>query len=96
MAYTKIHAIKATVNKAIKYIINPDKTDGQMLVDSFACSPETADKEFDFALNQNMIPGPNKAFHLIQSFMPGEVNYDEAHQIGQELADRLLQENILM
>lgn len=91
MAYTKIHAIKATVNKAIKYIINPDKTDGQMLVDSFACSPETADKEFDFALNQNMIPGPNKAFHLIQSFMPGEVNYDEAHQIGQELADRLLQ-----
>ena len=26
----------------------------------------------------------------IQSFMPGEVSYDEAHMIGQELADRLL------
>lgn len=91
MAYTKIHAVKATVGKAVKYIINPDKTDGKMLVDSFACSPETADKEFDFALKQTMIPGPNKAFHLIQSFMPGEVNYDEAHKIGQELADRLLQ-----
>ena len=28
MAYTKIHAIKATVDKAIDYICNPDKTDG--------------------------------------------------------------------
>ena len=27
MAYTKIHAIKATVDKAIDYICNPDKTD---------------------------------------------------------------------
>ena len=43
MAYTKIHAIKATVNKAIKYITNPAKTDGKMLVDSFGCTPETAD-----------------------------------------------------
>ena len=25
MAYTKIHAIKATVDKAIEYICNPDK-----------------------------------------------------------------------
>ena len=25
MAYTKIHAIKATVDKAIDYICNPDK-----------------------------------------------------------------------
>lgn len=27
MAYTKIHAIKATVDKAIDYICNPEKTD---------------------------------------------------------------------
>jgi len=90
MAYTKIHAIKATVNKAVNYIINPAKTDGKMLVDSFACSPESADMEFNFALKKTITAGPNKAFHLIQSFMPGEVSYDEAHQIGQELADRLL------
>lgn len=32
----------------------------------------------------------NKAFHLIQAFSPGEVSYEEAHQIGKELADRLL------
>lgn len=27
MAYTRIHAIKATVDKSIAYIRNPDKTD---------------------------------------------------------------------
>ena len=38
MAYTKIHAIKATVDKAIDYICNPDKTDEQIYVSSFACA----------------------------------------------------------
>ena len=90
MAYTKIHAIKATVNKAIAYITNPEKTDEKMLVDSFACSPESADIEFDFALKKTISAGPNTAYHLIQSFMPGEVSYDEAHAIGKELAERLL------
>ena len=42
MAYTKIHAIKATVDKAIEYICNPDKTDEQIYVSSYACAPETA------------------------------------------------------
>ena len=90
MAYTKIHTIKATVNKAIAYITNPEKTDEKMLVDSFACSLESADIEFDFALKKTISAGPNKAYHLIQSFMPGEVSYNEAHAIGKELADRLL------
>ena len=27
MAYTKIHAIKASVSAAVNYIINPNKTD---------------------------------------------------------------------
>ena len=56
MAYTKIHAIKATVDKAIDYI----------------CSP-------------------NKAYHLIQAFAPGEVSYEEAHRIGKELAGKVLE-----
>lgn len=33
----------------------------------------------------------NKAYHLIQSFLPGEVSFEEAHQIGMELADRVLE-----
>ncbi len=91
MAYTKIHAITATVNKAVDYICNPTKTDEGILISSYGCSPETAAYDFRFALSKNSQSDPNKAYHLIQSFLPGEVSYKEAHQIGVELADRLLE-----
>lgn len=90
MAYTRIHAIKATVDKSIAYICNPDKTDGELYVSSFGCSAQTAYLEFAFANGKNIKNGDNLAHHLIQSFAPGEVSFDEAHQIGKELADRLL------
>ena len=90
MAYTKIHAVKATVHKAIKYICNPEKTDGNLLVTSYACAPETAAYDFKAALSRTNASDGNLAFHLIQSFAPGEVEYDEAHQIGIELADKIL------
>ena len=91
MAITKIHAIQATVHKAVNYICNPDKTDENILISSFGCSPETAAFDFKFALSKTNQDDPNKAFHLIQSFIPGEVSYKEAHQIGVELADKLLE-----
>ena len=90
MAYTKIHPIKTTVNKAITYICNPNKTDEKILISSYACSPETAAMDFRFTLSKTSSADTNKAYHLIQSFVPGEVTYDMAHQVGQELADRLL------
>ncbi|MDD3140914.1 MAG: relaxase/mobilization nuclease domain-containing protein, partial [Lachnospiraceae bacterium] len=91
MAYTKIHAIKATVHKAIAYICNPSKTDASILVTSFGCSPETAHYDFKFALSKTNQSDEKKAFHIIQSFLPGEVAYVEAHQIGMEFANKLLQ-----
>ena len=90
MAITKIHAVWASVQKAVDYICNPDKTDGEMLVDSYACSPATAGVEFDMALSHGTGRGRNKAFHLIQSFAPGEVDAETAHRIGQELAEQFL------
>ena len=90
MAITKIHAIWASVQKAVDYICDPDKTDGEMLVDSFGCSPKTAGVEFDMALSHGSGRGKNKAFHLIQSFAPGEVDAAAAHKIGMELAESLL------
>lgn len=91
MAYTKIHAIKATINKAIDYICTPDKTDDKIFISSFACSPETAGLDFKYTLDHCRENSPNKAYHLIQAFAPGEVNFEEAHTIGQELADSVLQ-----
>ncbi len=91
MAYTRIHAIKATVQKALKYICNLEKTDGQILIDSFACGIETAHYDFMDALSKSSGVGDKQAFHLIQSFAPGEVDFDTAHQVGIELADKLLE-----
>ena len=47
MAITKIHAIKSTLGKALAYIENPDKTDGQMLVSGYNCEPQTAFIDFE-------------------------------------------------
>lgn len=91
MAYTRIHAVKATVQKALKYICNPEKTDGQILIDSFACGIETAHYDFMDALSKSSGVGDKQAFHLIQSFAPGEVDFNTAHQVGIELADKLLE-----
>ena len=87
MAVTKIKPVKSTLKKALDYIQNPDKTDGKMLVSSFGCSPETADIEFEFTIAQALNRGNNLAHHLIQSFEPGEVDYQKAHEIGKQLAD---------
>ena len=87
MAVTKIKPVKSTLSKALDYIENPDKTDGKMLVSSFGCSYETADIEFGYTLSQARDKGNNLAFHLIQSFAPGEVDYEKAHEIGRQLAD---------
>ena len=87
MAVTKIKPVKSTLKKALDYIQNPDKTDGKMLVSSFGCSPETADIEFEFTIAQALNRGNNLAHHLIQSFAPGEVDYQKAHEIGKQLAD---------
>ena len=87
MAVTKIKPIKSTLSKALDYIQNPAKTDGKMLVSSFGCSYETADIEFGFTLSQALDKGNNLAHHLMQSFEPGEVDYEKAHEIGRQLAD---------
>ena len=95
MATTKIHAIKSTVGKAIKYICNEQKTDHNVLISSYGCGVQSAEFDFKFLLGKNQSSGPNSepnlAYHLIQSFAPGEVTGEEAHAISQELADRLLQ-----
>ena len=62
-----------------------------MFVSSYACSPETAAYDFKYTLDHCRENSPNKAYYLIQAFAPGEVGFEEAHRIGKELADKLLE-----
>ena len=90
MAVTKNHPINSTLKKAIEYICNPDKTDGTLLVDSYCCTPETADIEFAWTHKKAAEKTTHLARHLIQSFSPGETTPEQAHEIGKQLADEIL------
>ena len=90
MAITKIHPIKSTLNLAIDYIVNGDKTDDQILVSTHKCHQETAHTQFLRTRNDAGTKGNVLARHLIQSFLPGETTPEIAHQIGMELCKKIL------
>ncbi len=92
MAITKNHPINSTLKKAIEYICNPDKTDGTLLIDSYGCTPETADIEFEWTRKKAKDNGKEShlARHFIQAFEPGETTPEQAHEIGKKLADEIL------
>ena len=91
MAVTKIHPIKTTLKKAIDYICNGDKTDDEIYVTTHLCSRENAHKEFELTKKQFGSKTKILAHHLIQSFVPEEVSFEEAHQVGIELCDKILE-----
>ena len=73
MAVTKIKPIRGTVNKAIAYILDPQKTDDAFYVSSYGCAAsDAAAKEFEWtrnlAIQQGMQMPKVLARHLIQSF----------------------------
>ena len=80
------------LNEKIKYIIDPDKTtyNGERLVSGYECSSESAAKEFMFVKsfyeeNTNRY-NSRLAYHLVQSFKPGEIEPERAHEIAYEAA----------
>ncbi|MDU5362659.1 MAG: relaxase/mobilization nuclease domain-containing protein [Finegoldia magna] len=91
MAVTKIHPIKTTLKKAIDYICNGDKTDDEIYVTTYLCSRENAHKEFELTKKQFNSRTKTLAHHLIQSFVPEEVSFEEAHQVGIELCEKILE-----
>ena len=91
MAVTKIHPIEKTLYLALDYIMNEDKTDEKILISSFACNPKTAHLEFEQTKKECNSKAKILARHLIQAFAPGETTPEQAHQIGLELCERILQ-----
>ena len=93
-----------TVGQAISAIIdyteNPQKTDGGRLITSWQCDSRIADAEFLFTKNQYIqktgrVRGEDDviAYHLRQSFVPGEITPEDANRLGCELAKRFTKGN---
>ena len=108
MATTRImplHTGKGrTVGKAISdiidYVENPEKTDHGRLITSYQCDSWIADAEFLFTKKRYIqktgrVRGEDDviAYHLRQSFVPGEITPEEANRLGQELARRFTKGN---
>lgn len=93
MAATSIHPITATQARAVAYIVNPEKTEQGIYVQSYMCSQNPDQAEKDFLHIRNTVgTGRSKilAQHLYQSFPHGEVTPEQALELGKELADKLL------
>ena len=91
MAVTKIHPIKSTLKAALDYIMDSNKTDEKILISSLNCNPTTAHLEFEQTKIECNSKAKVLARHLIQAFAPGETTPEEAHKIGIELCEKVLQ-----
>ena len=96
----KGRAVGQAISAIIDYTENPQKTDGGRLITSWQCDSRIADAEFLFTKNQYIqktgrVRGEDNviAYHLRQSFVPGEITPEDANRLGCELAKRFTKGN---
>lgn len=92
MAVTNIHSIYTTLPKAIEYIMNPEKTEKGLYVNSYGCSTDFKKAAEEFLAIRSLGSGKGSvlAQHIYQSFHGKEVTPEQAIKIGQELAEKFL------
>lgn len=81
------------LNKLLNYTQNNDKTEHQLYVSGFNCIPQNAYEimmETKTRWRKPVKDGNILAYHIIQSFAPGEATPDQVHQIGCEFVQRFL------
>ena len=108
MATTRLMSLHAGKNRSvgtaieaiIDYVKNPEKTEHGKYITSYQCDSRTADAEFLLAKKQYIqktgrVRGSDDviAYHLRQSFRPGEITPEEANRLGCELAQRFTKGN---
>ncbi|NCE75528.1 relaxase [Anaerotruncus sp. X29] len=89
----KGRTVAEALGRVTDYVKNPEKTNGGDLVTAYQCNPSIADQEFLFSKRQYaVITGRERkdndviAYHLRQSFKPGEITSELANKIGYDLA----------
>ena len=92
--------VSTAISDIIDYVENPQKTDNGRLIYGYECDTRTADAEFLLSKRQYInLTGRQRgtddviAYHLRQSFMPGEITPEKSNEIGRELALKLTKGN---
>ena len=89
----KDRTVSQAISDIIDYVENPQKTDKGRFITGYACGSRTADAEFALVKREYIsltgrVRGADDviAYHLRQSFVPGEITLEKANRIGCELA----------
>lgn len=94
MAYDKIIPVRARLDHCADYVLNPEKTSlpdgGPRLATAINCQLDTAYWDMMDTKRRWGKSGGVQGYHIIHSYTPGEVTPMEAHEMGVELAQRLL------
>ena len=87
---TKPAASAGSLEEAIDYALNRDKTETMVFEDAIGCTCEDAFSDMLATKRRFHKVDGVQGYHLIQSFAAGEVSPELAHLIGLELAEQLL------
>lgn len=103
MAVTRIIPIRGSKGQSVirsltertDYVKNPEKTENGSLVYAYGCTPQLVAAEFALSKRQYTQRTGRKApgviaYHIRQSFKPGEITPGGANLVGRELAERFL------
>ena len=89
----KGRTVAEALGRVTDYVENPEKTNGGDLVTAYQCNPSIVDQEFLFSKRQYAATTGRErkdndviAYHLRQSFKPGEITPELANKIGYDLA----------
>ena len=81
---------EASLRREIGRAFNEDKTEQDLFQSAVGCTCETAFADMFLVKQMWHKEGGVQGFHLVQSFAPGELSPELAHQIGLEFAGKLL------
>ena len=103
MAYDKIIPLRARLDHCLDYVLNKEKSSlshalayaenpekSHQLVTGINCEARTAYQEMQATKRRWDKRGGILGYHLIHSYVPGEVTPEQAHAAGVEFARRLL------
>ncbi len=96
----KGRSIAQALGQSTDYVKNPDKTDNGEWISAYQCNPSIVDAEFLFSKRQYEVQTGKAhknndviAYHMRQSFKPGEITPEKANKIGYDLAMSLTKGN---
>ena len=90
MAITKILSRKGRLDVGIRYVLNGDKTQEQILTARLNCDPGREARQMLETKRDYGKEGGVQYYHMIQSFRPGEITPELALEIAKEFAQEHL------